>query len=477
VINRDTFAVEILSQSNVFDSVVLICPNQQTYLEAYVIGSDYYPITYYWSSGGNQSYINGADTGTYSVTIYNSLGCSTTSSVNIRTRTTTAPIITAQGPTTFCSGGSVLLTATHGYQSYNWNNVSPSRTGDSAVALYGTTTFVETTDSFGCNTVSNSITVQVDYGPTQPSVTTLGCDLISSNQHGNQWEVNGSPLADTTQILTPRTSGLFTVTTTDSLGCSSTSSQIPYQLLARPVITADGPVEFCNGGSVLLTVTPATSFVWSNGDSVHQNILVKQSGTYTATVTNGTCVQTTTPLEVIVDSCTTPQQPGMILDFAASPNAVCIGSRTNLEWNTSNAVSGFITSSDSTSSVFFALSGITSVVIHQTTEFTLTIIDGNSDTTRQSVTVFADSCNTATGIQNLAESTNILLFPNPVTTTLHIENIPNQLRDMAILSVTGDVIATEKITNTNTTIDVSNLAAGIYFLRLDEKTFKKFVKQ
>jgi len=56
--------------------------------------------------------------------------------------------------------------------------------------------------------------------------------------------------------------------------------------LSPPVITADGPVTICQGGSVTLTSTPANFYSWNNGDST-QSITVTVPGDYLVTVDNG----------------------------------------------------------------------------------------------------------------------------------------------------------------------------------------------
>ncbi|MBP6884183.1 MAG: T9SS type A sorting domain-containing protein, partial [Candidatus Pacebacteria bacterium] len=332
-------------------------------------------------------WLNVQTPGLYIVTATNNLGCTDIDSVYVSERTVIPPTITADGPTTFCAGGGVDLYATPGYQNYQWNNVYPSN-GESVTAHYGGTVSVFTTDSNGCNSSSNEITITVSYGPQQPTVTPLGCELISSAVSGNQWFVNGTALGDTSQIITPSVSGLFTVTVFDSLGCSSSSSQVPFQVQNLPVITTNGPVEFCEGGSVLLTVLPGSDFIWSTGDTL-QHLLVTTSGTYTVTVTSGNCIQQASPVTVTVDSCG------------------------------------------------------------------------------------------ATGISEVGAKANVHLFPNPAQDIVTITS-PENFSDVIVTDMTGrKVIQIQPVSN-NTTFNVGELPAGVYFVSGKsggEATFsKKFVK-
>lgn len=82
--------------------------------------------------------------------------------------------------------------------------------------------------------------------------------------------------------------GNITVSTENSCGTSA-PSVLQINILpapSQPVITALGPVSFCQGGSVILSATPGfASYLWSNGMTT-QNITVTQSGTYSVTVTD-----------------------------------------------------------------------------------------------------------------------------------------------------------------------------------------------
>ena len=60
-----------------------------------------------------------------------------------------------------------------------------------------------------------------------------------------------------------------------------------------PTITASGPLIFCAGGSVVLTASPGSSYLWSNGSN-SQSITVTTSGNYCVTV-GGPCISGSTP--------------------------------------------------------------------------------------------------------------------------------------------------------------------------------------
>ena len=106
--------------------------------------------------------------------------------------------------------------------------------------------------------------------------------------------------AQTTAIATGLPAGIYTITATDASGCSQTASAT-VSAPAAATITASGPLTFCNGGSVTLTAGTASSYLWSNGDTT-QSTTVSVSGSYTVTVTDGSCTATSLPAVVSIQN-------------------------------------------------------------------------------------------------------------------------------------------------------------------------------
>ncbi|MFI5218166.1 MAG: FG-GAP-like repeat-containing protein [Bacteroidia bacterium] len=93
----------------------------------------------------------------------------------------------------------------------------------------------------------------------------------------------------TTQSITVTTAGNYNVLVTSANGCSNISPSVVVVLNPdeTPTVSASGDLVFCQGGSVTLTSTPASSYLWSNGATT-QSISVTQSGTYSLTI-QGVC--------------------------------------------------------------------------------------------------------------------------------------------------------------------------------------------
>jgi uncharacterized protein (TIGR02145 family)/gliding motility-associated-like protein len=122
--------------------------------------------------------------GLYTVVLTNSIGCSDTSQsiqVNIFSLPQ-SPIITANGPTTFCSTSSVILSTTSNNVTYQWyNNNTPISVGTNptlSVNQSGGYT-IGVTNSNGCTSFSNLISITVNPLPSA-SITYTGTPFCTS---------------------------------------------------------------------------------------------------------------------------------------------------------------------------------------------------------------------------------------------------------------------------------------------------------
>ncbi len=237
------------------------------------------------------------------------------------------PTISASGPTTFCFGGSVTLTASTG-ASYLWSNgattpsITVSQPGNYSVAV---------TNESGCSSVSANTTVAVYTNPltnvlaSGPTTFCSGSSvtLTSNASTGNVWSTG-----ETSQSITVSQSGNYSVTVTNSNGCSTISTITTVTVNASQVatITASGPTSFCNGGSVILTSSSATGNVWSTGET-SQSITVSQTGNYSVTATDaGGCSAVSANTNVTVN--TTPVLTPIVT--ASGSTTLCQGGNLGL---------------------------------------------------------------------------------------------------------------------------------------------------
>ncbi|MBK7854662.1 MAG: hypothetical protein IPJ79_06860, partial [Bacteroidetes bacterium] len=67
-----------------------------------------------------------------------------------------------------------------------------------------------------------------------------------------------------------------------------------------PTVTASGSTTFCSGGSVTLTASVGTSYLWSTGATT-RTITVTTAGSYSVTVTSASGSGTSLPVTVTVN--------------------------------------------------------------------------------------------------------------------------------------------------------------------------------
>jgi Bacterial Ig-like domain (group 3)/BNR repeat-like domain/Carboxypeptidase regulatory-like domain len=320
------------------------------------------------SASGNQWYLDGnpiggatnqtyvaTGAGGYTVTDTSS-GCSsepsTTTTVTVNP-TPTTPTITPEGPTTFCTGGSVTLTSSSasGNQWYLNGNPIGGATNQAYLAT-AAGNYTNTVTASGCiSSPSTATVVTVNPIPATPTITPDGpttfctggsVTLTSSSASGNQWYLNGNPIGGATNqayIATAAGSYSNVVTTSGCASPPSTATAVTVNPIpATPTITPGGPTTFCTGGNVTLTSSSASGNQWYlNGNPIggatNQSFIATASGDYTNTVTTTACTSspsTATAVKVNPIPTTPTITPG-------GPTTFFVGGNVTL---TSSSVSG-----------------------------------------------------------------------------------------------------------------------------------------
>ena len=268
------------------------CPGQSVTLSAPA------GYSYLWSNGATTQSITASTAGSYTVTVSQN-GCSSTSAAQVVAVGSSPPAtVTASGPTTFCQGSSVTLSAPAGY-TYLWSD------GTTAQSITASTagSYSVTVTSNGCSSTSAAQTVVVN--PVPPSTVTASgsltfcqggsVSLSAPTGYSYLWSSGA-----TTQSITAFAAGSYSVTVSAN-GCSSTSAPLAVTVNPNPPanVVASGPLTFCQGGSVALVAPSGYAYVWSNGATT-QTINAVASGSYTVTVYGNGCSSTSAPVQVSV---------------------------------------------------------------------------------------------------------------------------------------------------------------------------------
>jgi hypothetical protein len=247
----------------------------------------------------NTGLISGVSPGTTTITYTNLSGCVVSLTITVSALPT--PIISANGPTTFCQGSSVVLTGSGG-GTYIWNlngSAIANATTASLSATQAGSYSVTVTNANGCTATSTGVTVAINpnpqpvISPISPATICTGASMIistSSTFSNYAWYLGSSTSSlgsnDSLQITT---AGSYTVSVTNSNGCTGLSTPFVLQTTApiTPTFTTISPI--CAGGTFTLQNTSLNGITgfWSPAPNFTTTTV------YTFTPLSGSCANTT----------------------------------------------------------------------------------------------------------------------------------------------------------------------------------------
>lgn len=281
--------------------VTAICPGNSTTLNA---GSGY--TSYLWSSGETSPSITVNSAAVFSVKVTNTNGCAKTVSATTTISPLPSPVIS--GTLQFCPGSSTVLDGGAGFTTYSWSNGATTQTITVSTGATFTVTVSNVNGCFGTASATTSL-----YNSPTPSISGSaavcpdGFVTLTADAGYNTylWSTGA-----TTQSITVNAANTYTVTVTNSNGCTgSVSKMVTTASVPTPVIS--GTLSFCGGSSTTLTANAGySSYTWSNG-ATSQSILVSSPGTYSVTVTNASGCSGST-LATATAQGSVPATPGMI---------------------------------------------------------------------------------------------------------------------------------------------------------------------
>ncbi len=240
--------------------------------------------------------------GSYNVTltVTDMKGCSASTTTTVNVLQFTAGNMSYTGTTTFCHGDSLMLTAPSGAgYAYRW---STGVTTQSISAKQTGAYYVVVTEPAGCKDTVGPVSILV-YPPPFAYITANGpvkfCDqanytTLAANPGGTgftyQWFHDGAPIGTSQSqwVYEMANSGDYTVVVADNHGCRDTSSALTVEIYPNPPyfsVSASGPLQFCQGGSVTLSAPAGYSYEWTNGSS-SISTTVFTSGRHQVTITD-----------------------------------------------------------------------------------------------------------------------------------------------------------------------------------------------
>jgi PKD repeat protein len=414
---------------------------------------------------------------------------------------TPLPVPTITGPAAVCAGATgVIYTTESGMTGYTWSVSSGGNitggSGTNQIMVTWTTTGSKTVsvnyvNSNGCTAPSPTVyPVIVNPAPLAdfsfPANICDGqnvqfTDISQPNGGGgiSSWLWNfGDPASGTNNSSTLQNpahqftaAGSYVVNEiiTNAGGCADTMVHtITVNPLPQAIITPNGPTTFCEGLSVTLTASAATSYLWSTGATT-QSIVVTISGNYTVTVTNGFgCTATSSPTGVtVLPLAGIPDKPSgpdtVDLHFITTSDYITTGApaASSYSWDLNPSNAGIISGTTTTGTVVWNTSFLGSVLIKVKSVNSC----GESLWSDEKNTIVENS---ALGIQDKTPIA-LLIYPNPATNRITVD-YPGYSKTVStsldLYEIRGQLIKRVDITERITQVDISTLPAAVYMIRL-----------
>ncbi|HEY8689643.1 MAG TPA: T9SS type A sorting domain-containing protein [Chitinophagaceae bacterium] len=419
-----------------------------------------------------QSYVI-KQSGSYSLrAVINS--CTATSSAIVVTVTVVAatPIITASGTTTFCQGGSVVLstTSTATLQWFKDGTAISGATTQNYTATQSGSYTVRAGDGT-CTATSSAIVVTVTAVAATPIITASGATtfcqggsvvLSTTSTATLQWLKDGIAISGaTTQNYTATQSGSYTVRAGDGT-CTAPSSAIVVTVTAdaaTPIITASGATTFCQGGSVVLSSSSSSGNQWYKDGTIingatNQTYTANQSGSYTVTTTVNNCSSSpSSSITVVVN--TIPAKP-----------VITVNGNT-------------LTSSYATDNQWYLNGTIIAGAVNQQY---VALVSG-----QYTVQALQNGCASATSdIFDLVSLqtpdpytlSDVLIYPNPVRDKLTINNKANRKLSIKFINMQGVVVLyAGNLFTTLGIIDMKKLSQGAYVIEVTDIVTSQFINK
>lgn len=315
----------VLTSSATFTDVTCFNANNGTATVTASGGTSGY--TYAWSpSGGNQASASNLGPNTYTVTVTDANGCTSTSTVTIVQPPQLVP--TSTGSTVPCAGsctgtGVTSATGGTGNLSYAWSPGNMTSTNISGLCA-GTYT-VTVTDGNGCTSTD---TIQVTQPPAilaSTSVLDASCNqangsaTVTASNGNTPYTYSWSPSGGTGATGTALGAGTYTVTVTDATGCTTTATAVIID--NSPTATISPTVTIIAGNNTQITGGGGGSYSWSPTNNL--SCTTCPNPTANPTVTTQYCVTVTDANGCTDSQCMTVivEYPCPIDDNFGAPNA------------------------------------------------------------------------------------------------------------------------------------------------------------
>ena len=441
-----------------------------------------------YASSGKSIVINNISSlndGTYSV-IASDSGCSSTaysSNFTVKPKPT-APVSSNSSPQ--CEGTKLDLTASLiSNATYVWsgpNNFASTQRNPSinAIAKAGEGTYKVYCVVNGCKSAEEVTNVVVNVKPATPVISnnspycersnvSLTIPAVPGATYSWTGPVNFSSNSQNVSLISaiPIQSGTYSCVITLA-GCVSdaSSTELVITPLPTPPSLSSFPVsKLCSGDSLQLFAsfadlatyswTGPAGFVSSLRNPTIKNTNQAYSGTYSVTITKGTC--TSQPANITITVNPTPNT-GNISGLANVFKLDTVSYSVNglqgslFDWNVTGA-NITLGAGSSKVQVKWLTVGTETIKVKETSDQGCLGVEKS----------FTVNVAPTAGVNELHRSADVMVYPNPMNESLNINMLGNHKLQSAIIY---DLVGNDIITSNKSDIDVSHLQSGVYVIRV-----------
>ncbi|MES2591172.1 MAG: choice-of-anchor L domain-containing protein [Bacteroidota bacterium] len=263
---------------------------------------------YSWMpSGGTDATATGLTAGSYTVTIQDNVGCKSLATIDITEPTEITADITTSNVSCFgAADGTASAIASGGNPGYTYQWLPVGSTGPGILNLVANTYSLETTDNSGCVQITPVIITEPQQ--MSSSITLVqnvnckegkdGSATVTAAGGTPVYYYNWLPSGGNGPTESGLAAGSYTVTTTDSKGCSTTASTIITEPLQTLSATNTLSTSSCFGGSTATVGihpaggTPSYSYQWNPAVSVNDTAFGLPVGVYSVLISDNNFCQT-----------------------------------------------------------------------------------------------------------------------------------------------------------------------------------------
>jgi hypothetical protein len=423
------------------------------------------PFSYLWTPTGqtNQT-ATGLCAGTYTCTARDAGGCTATGFITITEPDSLIANATVLN-NVLCNGGSTgcaYVATSGGTSPYSYVWIVTGQIGDTACNLPPGCYTVSVTDANGCTAME---TVCITEPPALVvnlcSQTNVSCNggndgssimCVNGGVPGYTYDWTPSAASGPTASFMP--AGCYTLSVMDNNGCQDTGVVCITQPPPLNAVVCVQTNELCFGDSnACVTVcvgggTPAYIYLWTNG-AIDSTLCGLFPGNYSVTVYDANGCTATTSAVV-----TEPSQISVSLSVNDASCSSCCDGFAKVD-SVTGGVGGYTyywTPGGSTADSIGALcAGI----------YTCCVTDLNGCSI-----CISDSVSFTTSVNEISH-TAFSIHPNPFSNEIVVLSDINREAVITLYDYTGKIILFQKTTTAGTSINTEGIAAGMYFLRVE----------